>query len=132
MLCNVLTILTECESLFTILIRFEIFPLLTGGGGFFPIISSLRLCPREPKTFLSSQMSTWTNQCPPPAPQKKKLKQLKKIKQMIKISNIQEWKLPCRWNNRITLLLAPHTWSKDNGNRERADTKLVLPGIRAN
>lgn len=24
----------------------------------------------------------------------------------------------CRWSNRITLLLAPHTWSKDNGNRE--------------
>lgn len=58
MLRKVLTILTECASLFTILIRFEIFPLLTGGGGFFPIISSLRLCPREPKTFLSSQMST--------------------------------------------------------------------------
>lgn len=56
---KVLTILTEFASLFTILIRFELFPLLTDrGGGFLASISSLRLRPREPKTFLSSHMST--------------------------------------------------------------------------
>lgn len=55
-----LTILTELASLFTILIGFELLPLLTGtGGGFLPSISSLRPCPREPKTFLSSHMSTY-------------------------------------------------------------------------
>ena len=54
-----LTILNDWASLFTTLIGFELFPLLAVVGvGFFPSISSLRLWPLDPKTFLSSQMST--------------------------------------------------------------------------
>lgn len=54
----VLTILTDVASLFITLIAFEVFPLLAGEG-FFPSISFLRFWPLDPKTFLSSQISTW-------------------------------------------------------------------------
>lgn len=55
-----LTTLNELASLFTILIGLELFPLLTDKGrGFLPSNSSLRFCPREPNTFLSSHMSTY-------------------------------------------------------------------------
>lgn len=55
-----LTILKEWASFFTILIGFELFPMFSNKGGTsLPSISSFRLRPRDPKTFLSSHMSTW-------------------------------------------------------------------------
>lgn len=53
----VLTILIVLASFRTIFMGFELFPLLSNAGGASPRTASLRPCPRDPKTLLSSQIS---------------------------------------------------------------------------